>query len=191
MPEMSWTAGVVEHQVGLAEAVGDLIGGRPDGGAIGDVDRQRQCGTAGGLDVLDDVVQLVLAAGQHDHGGAEFGEAFGGRGAHAAGSAGDDSDTVGQGSAGEQCRHDRDFFQVEGLQKRGMEFRPGGAERTAPPRRAAGRPRRRGRCTVLLGGVRQAASSCAVAADFSRHGARSSCTCWYFTSSRSTVSRPR
>jgi hypothetical protein len=38
--------GVVEHQVGLAEALGDLIGRGLDGGTVGDVDGQGERGAA-------------------------------------------------------------------------------------------------------------------------------------------------
>ncbi len=89
--------GVVEHQVGLAEAFGHPVGGGLDCGAVGDVDGQGERGAAGGLDVLDQAVETLLATGQYDDGGAEFGEPFGGDGTHAAGGAGDDGDTAGQG----------------------------------------------------------------------------------------------
>ena len=53
-------AGVVEHEVGRAEAVGDLVGGGLDGGAVGDVDGQGERGAAGGLDARRQASSLSL-----------------------------------------------------------------------------------------------------------------------------------
>jgi hypothetical protein len=71
-------ARVVEDEIGLAEAVLDLLGGPPDGLAVGDVGGDGQRGAAVLLDGRDEVVQPVLAAGEDDDGGAKFGEALGG-----------------------------------------------------------------------------------------------------------------